>query len=277
MTEAADATREPATDPSSEEPILWEIRSGPCPVVATAIHAGHGLRSDVARALELPEDVRLREEDPATDRFAIAGCTQVTVRHSRFEVDLNRPREGAVYSGPDEAWGLDPWGGEPPAEVEAESLEEYDAFYASMESLLGQMEERWGRFVVLDLHSYNWRREGPDDPGDPVANPEMNVGTGGLDRERWRPVIDRFMADLAREGLFGRSLDVRENVRFRGGHFPRWVAATFPESACPLAIEVRKIYMDEWTGELHEAVVREIGRALDAVVPGLVEALGEVA
>ena len=34
------------------------------PVVATAIHAGHELRTEVADAMKLDEEVRFREEDP---------------------------------------------------------------------------------------------------------------------------------------------------------------------------------------------------------------------
>ncbi|WP_244875288.1 N-formylglutamate amidohydrolase [Pseudoclavibacter albus] len=40
------------------------------PVVATAIHAGHELRTAVADAMKLDEEVRFREEDPFTDRIA---------------------------------------------------------------------------------------------------------------------------------------------------------------------------------------------------------------
>ena len=32
-------------------------------------------------------------------------------RRSRFEVDLNRPREEAVYRVPEDCWGLDVWRG----------------------------------------------------------------------------------------------------------------------------------------------------------------------
>src|ERR687884_306413 len=56
---------------------------------------------------------------------------------------------------------------------------------------------RGQRFVVLDLHSYNHRRSGPEaPPADPAGNPEINVGTGSLDRERWGPLVDRFADDL---------------------------------------------------------------------------------
>lgn len=250
----------------------WRIEpEGRAPVVATAIHAGHAVHPEVARHLALDEDVRLREEDPGTELFTDLGVARVVVQCSRFEVDLNRPREGAVYAGPDAAWGLEVWrDGDPHPEAVDLALDRYDAFYAEVEELLTGMVERWGCFAVYDVHSYNHRRRGPLEPPDDAADaPEVNVGTGGLDRDRWAPVVERFIHDLAQFPFLDRRFDVRENVRFQGGHFPRWIARRFPEHACPLAIEVKKIYMDEWTGETYLRVVEELRRALAAAVPGV--------
>jgi hypothetical protein len=136
------------------------------------------------------------------------------------------------------------------------------------------MQHRFGRFVVLDLHTYNHRREGPEGPSaDPTANPEVNVGTGTLNRQRWAPVVDRFIADLRGFDFLGRHLDVRENVKFRGGQFSRWIHETFPEAACSLAIEFKKFFMDEWTGEPDRVQVEAIRRALQSTVPGMIGGL----
>ena len=59
------------------------------------------------------------------------------------------------------------------------------------------------------------------------------------------PFVDRFMADFQSVEVAGRSLDVRENVRFRGGHLSRWVHSAFPGQACCLAVEVEKFFMDD--------------------------------
>lgn len=254
----------------------WRIEPGGVAVVATALHAGHEVLPEVARRMRLPASVRRREEDPGTELFTDLGeAARVVVRRSRFQVDLNRPREGAVYHAPEHAWGLEVWrGGAPAPEVVELALDEYDAFYAEVAELLGAAAQRWGRFVLYDLHSYNHRRAGPNaPPEDPATAPEVNVGTGALDRARWAPVVERFIRELTCRDFLGRRLDVRENVRFRGGHFPAWVARSFPESGCPLAIEVKKIYMDEWTGEIDPRLAAELRRALAATVPGVVESL----
>lgn len=244
------------------------------PLVATAIHAGHDLRPEVAGAIALADDARLREEDPFTDRLTQVAGVPVVVHRSRFEVDLNRPREAAVYTTPESAWGLDVWRGDPTASLVEGSLAEYDAFYGAMANLLDDL-ARLGPFIVLDLHSYNHRRDGADAPAAPVAeNPEVNVGTGSLDRERWGHVVDRFMADLGAQPVAGHRLDVRENVRFQGGQLSRWVNERYEGTGCSLAVELKKVFMDEWCGDLDEVHLTQIGEALAAVIP---LTLGELA
>ncbi len=250
------------------------IIEGPGPIVATAIHDGHGLRPDVADQITLPDADRLREEDPHSAYWTEAFDTRLVSDRSRFEMDLNRTRDGAVYRTPDDAWGLDLWTRPSSDKMTAASLAQYDRFYSEMHRILDEKKRRHGRFVVLDLHTYNHRREGPDaPPDDPAANPEVNVGTGSFDRERWGPLVDRFMADIAGFDFLGRTLDVRENVRFQGGFLSRWVLSNYPDSGCCLAIELKKFFMDEWTGELHRAKHEAIGIALATARSGLVESL----
>jgi hypothetical protein len=247
---------------------------GDVPLVAAAIHDGHGVRAEVAAALALTEFKRLREEDPFTGGWTMIASTRIVGLRSRFEVDLNRPRERAVYRRPEDAWGLHVWKQEPPAELIDRSLELYDAFYHDVHALLSRAARRFGRFVVYDLHSYNHRRDGPEAPAaDPEANPEVNIGTGSMDRGRWGPVVDAFMGSLRAFDYGGRRLDVRENVKFRGGHFSQWIHERFPETACSLAIEFKKFFMDEWSGEPDPVQLDAIRQALASTVPAVLEAL----
>lgn len=253
----------------------WVVRRGEGPVIAVAVHAGHDLRPEVAAAIALTEDVCFREEDPFTGAWTSHAPTSVVVRRSRFEVDLNRPRDRAVYAGPEDAWGLDVWGGRGlhPATVTA-SLDLYDAFYALLDELVAGAVARHGVAVVLDCHSYNHRRVGPHaDPEPADGNPEVNVGTGWVDAGRWGHVITAFVDALTHAAPDRGPLDVRENVRFRGGHLPRHVSERHGTHALPLALEFKKTWMDEWTGEVdaghRDALVAALGRAL----PPLLEAV----
>ncbi len=255
----------------------WVLTEGDGPVVAVALHDGHNVRADVAALFAISETDRWREEDPFTATWTVVGNTRIVVQRSRFEFDLNRPRDKAIYLKPEDAWGLSVWQSQPSARVMARSLNEYGAFYATVERVFTDLERRFGRFVVFDLHTYNHRRFGPQAlPADPRYNPEVNLGTGTLDHDRWAPLVERFLNDLRDFDFLGRQLDVRENVRFQGGHFSRWVHQAFPQSACVLAIEVKKFFMDEWSNQPNFTQLDAIGCALQSTVPGLLEALQQV-
>ena len=254
---------------------LWHTQEGDSlPIVGVAIHHGHAVRDEVLQAVALDEATRLREEDPYTGLWAQIAETWVVANRSRFEVDLNRPRERAVYRTPEEAWGLQVWQSTPSEAMIARSLAIYDDFYATIEMLFKRMEQRFGRFVVLDIHSYCHRRDGPDaPPADPQANPAVNLGTGTLDRTFWAPVIENFLRDMGKCEVAGHPLDVRENVKFRGGYFATWSHTTFPQTACVLSIEFKKFFMDEWSGEPNMERIESSKQALQATLPGLLEGL----
>ena len=94
-----------------------------------------------------------------------------------------------------------------------------------------------------------------------------------MDRSRWAPVVDRFIVDLRNFDFRGRNLDVRENVKFRGGYFPTWIHEHFGTSVCVLSIEFKKFFMDEWTGSPDPEQLAAITRALKSTVWGVHEEL----
>lgn len=232
------------------------------------------MRDSLLPFLALSDAERLREEDPFTQLWTAVCPNRIVPYRSRFEVDLNRPPTQALYRSPGDAWGLQVWRAPLPDAAVVETMREYRAYYAAVREVLEDLEAKYSRFVVLDLHSYNHLREGElAAPAAQSANPDVNVGTGSMDRARWGHVVERFIADLARESVLGRRLDVRENVRFQGGYLSRWVHEHFPITGCALAIEVKKFFMNEWTGEPEPGAVAEIQAALAATLPGVLEEL----
>ncbi len=261
---------------STSEPI-WTQELGDGPIVAVALHDGHAVRDEIAQLIALDKPSRLREEDPHTGQWTRVAATRLVGQRSRFEVDLNRPRDNAVYRTPEDAWGLSVWRDGLPEDVADRSLAAFDAFYDNARRVLSEVEQRHGAVVVFDLHSYNHRRGGPTGPhDDPDANPQVNIGTGTMNRSRWGPLVDRFISDLGAHPFPGGNLDVRENVRFQGGQFVRWVHQTFPETGCGLAIEFKKFFMDEWTGTPDTSLVDAIRHALESTVAGVLEELARI-
>lgn len=242
---------------------FYELIVNDGPIVGAAIHSGHSVRKELIPYLNLSDAERLREEDPYTDKWADVAENTIKVFRSRFEVDLNRSREKAVYLKPEDAWGLKVWKDDLPAAIIDVSLAEYDSFYDATKKMLTSIYEQYGYIIVLDIHTYNHKREGADGPeANPIENPEVNIGTSNMNREHWAPVVDGFIDDLQQFDYAGRTLDVRENVKFKGGFFSNWVHSQFPES-CSIAIEFKKFFMNEWTGEYDKDQHRNIYSALE--------------
>ena len=242
----------------------WRITRGDDAVLATAIHAGHELRPEVAELMALSDEDQLREEDPFTDEWVGIAKNTIVVDRSRFELDLNRPRDRAVYLVPEDAWGLDVWSSPPSDELKARSLEIYDRFYEELGVLCDEIVETHGYVLVLDLHSYNHRRTGQDGPvDDPELNPEINLGTESI-HESWAPVLASFVETMKELPFFDGGLDVRENVKFKGGEMTKWVNARYGDRGLSIAVEMKKIFMDEWTGVHDEGITAQIGGILAA-------------
>jgi N-formylglutamate deformylase len=257
-----------------KEFVTLNLHQGGFPLVAAAIHDGHALTDDVREIIALSEAERLREEDPFTGLWTAVTDKKIIAHYSRFQVDLNRPREKAVYLGPEDAWDLNVWKTRPTPGLLAQSLGMYDSFYDDLHREFTRLKNQYGRFIVYDLHSYNHRRRGPEKPvQDPQLNPEVNIGTGTMVRRQWATIVDRFINDLRAFNFRGRHLDVRENIKFKGGYFPRWVHENFPGSACCISIEFKKFFMDEWTGEPDQVQLDAIGDAVMSTVYGVLAEL----
>ena len=260
-------------DPSE----LWTLRLAASPLIGTAIHDGHAVWPHLSQRMAIDKAGRLREEDPFTAEFVEDIPTSIVVRRSRFEVDLNRAPEGAIYLSPDQAWGLDVWRSKPDEAEVAQLLNQHARYYALLRHVLTDIESMFGNFVVLDMHSYNHRRSGPEGLQTPQDDaPDINIGTFSMDRDRWAHVLDPFIACLREATVHGRPLDVRENVAFAGkGEQTRFIHEHFPKTGCAIAVEFKKIFMDEWTGAPNIEVIADLRRAVAASLPVLEAALQE--
>ncbi|EJN02470.1 N-formylglutamate amidohydrolase [Phyllobacterium sp. YR531] len=256
----------------------WSVHCGSSPIIATAIHNGDLVRPAAEKLMAISKAERLREEDPFTGFFIRDVPNRIIFHRSRFEIDLNRAREKAVYVTPDQAWGINVWKDKPGKTIIEESLQLHDAYYSMLRGFLTEHQKRHNRFVVLDVHSYNHRRDGPNAPhGDPKEMPEINIGTSSMDRDRWAFLIDPFIEKLRAFKFRGRSLDVRENISFQGkGEQTRFIHEAFPESGCAIAIEFKKIFMDEWTGLPDGNALKELRMLVASTLAGLEEALRTV-
>lgn len=253
----------------------WEIVQGVGPVIATAVHAGHSVSNDLEPRYAVDAQTRRLEEDPMTGIWASVGDHTFRCYVSRFEIDLNRARDRAVYREPEDAWGIDVWTDQPTDQQIERSLEAWDSYYTLMRTWLEHLIAEQGRVLLLDIHSYNHRRDGAFSNAAPQEdNPDIDLGVTTSDRTKFGSVIDLLTTKLREKKAAGRKLDVRENVRYPdGGHWPEWVFAEFGDHVATVTLEYKKFYMDEWSGTAFLPVVEDLrqglAEAVSAVKPEL--------
>jgi len=252
--------------------VVYTIQREQLPVIVTAIHDGHRVAGPLMDYMHLQEHERFREEDPYTGYMADVPASRVVVDTSRFQVDLNRRREQAIYRRPGDAWGLTVWKPALPELMADRLLEGYDRFYADIDDLLQWTLALFGKFVVLDIHSYNHRRTHPDEPATIGENPEVNVGTGH-NHEKWKSLGQCLTSFLSHHRLDGCLPDVRENVKFKGGGFAEWVNRHYGLYGCVFSLEFKKTFMDEWTGRIDVNHLNHIRSMVAGCIPFLLHML----
>ena len=248
------------------------------PILYLAIHNGHYLSDSIAEKIGISEADRLREEDPYTSRFIVDKPNHVVQTVSRFQYDLNRSRDHAIYQSPDDCWSLPVYPRHPLTEQEiTSSLQEYDAFYSKLINIIEDFLQRHEKIIVWDVHSYNHHRQGINAPYDSdEENPEIILGTNHYRYmpEHWKPIIDRIENDMNSRNFIGQfsnralihpHLDVRQNIKFSGGYLSQYLNHTYGDRVCCIAIEFKKIWMNEWTGEVDETCFKLLKKIFDSV------------
>lgn len=217
------------------------------PFWAFAIHDGQQIDPFIDPYINLNESERLREEDPFTAVMAELPMNQFIVGSSRFQLDLNRKIEDSVYLRPDQAWGLQVWKDSLPENIVTELYLDHKNIYQEIEEQIQETIDQYGYFVVYDIHSYNAKRNGSEEEVDTEINPQINLGTTYVD-PKWQPLIEKLMDFISKDSLYDGPIDIRENIKFKGGYLSQLINKKFGAYGCVLSIEFRKDFMDEWTG-----------------------------
>ena len=227
------------------------------PYICTAIHDGNQFRKELWNKCLHTAYERWFEEDPET--YTMIANHPITIKgnDSRFEYDLNRAPEKAIY---EDAWGKQLWN---TSLTEAEkniSLSKHANFYKVIYALVAQTEKRFGRAVVYDMHSYNWKRWDREVP-------TFNIGAAKV-ADKFQGAVQNWSNDLATIVLpNGIKNTSKINDVFQGnGYLLKFVAAHF-EHTLVLATEVKKIYCNEHRAIIFPEVVDAIRQALEVVLP----------
>ncbi len=229
------------------------------PAIATAIHAGHNVRSELLPFMNLSVSERMFEEDTATETMIEEMPNTVWGLESRAVYDLNRHPDIALPLTPKKFWGVRVYKSQPPVEVNRKSLANHDAFYRFLGTVITRILELFGYCIVYDIHSYNITRQkkkGIDNP------PVFNLGTEALDRSRWEPEIESWLENLSSITLPGIKTTVAANLVFSGkGELCRRLCM-WDRRILVLPTEVSKVYMNECSGELYPDILKAVRKGL---------------
>lgn len=245
----------------------YNIHKENSPIIITAIHDGHIIPDEIKEFMLLNEGGRFREEDPFTGDMAnISGINKVIVQSSRFYTDLNRAKEKSIYIKPKDAWGLNVWNTNTPPSIFEKINSFYDGFYSDLKELIEGVIQQYGHFFILDIHSYNHKRENAQTEAPIESHPEINLGTF-YNSEKWDSILDQFKGYLSHCKIQNKYPDVRNNIIFKGGGMAQWVIQHFGEKGAVVSVEFKKTFMDEWTGRVNLKHIEEIQQALSGSLP----------
>lgn len=216
------------------------------PYVCAAVHDGHQFRKELWNNCIHTEYERWYEEDPATKQMIQSHPIVIAGLDSRFEYDLNRTENTAIYT---DAWGKQLWYNPLSEEMKNKSLQKHKNFYKIVFALINKIEKKFGVAIVYDMHSYNWQRWNREVP-------TWNLGTKNVDENRFSKSIESWRRILENMPLpNGIKSTSKLNDTFQGnGYFLKFITQNF-KNTLVLATEIAKVYCDEVNQIMYTEVV----------------------
>ncbi len=223
------------------------------PYVCGAVHDGHQFRKELWNNCMHTEYERWYEEDPATKAMVQSHPIVIAGMDSRFEYDLNRAPDTAIYS---DAWGKQLWHKPLSNEMRAKSLAKHANFYEVVNALIKKIEEKFSCCIVYDMHSYNWKRWNREVP-------TWNLGTANVDNNRYGVEIESWRSVLEMMPLPNQIKSTSKiNDTFQGnGYFLKYITQNF-NNTLVLATEIAKVYCDELAQIMYPEVVVAVEKYL---------------
>ncbi|MGD9580417.1 MAG: N-formylglutamate amidohydrolase, partial [Vampirovibrionia bacterium] len=161
----------------------------------------------------------------------------------------------------EEAWGKIVWKTPLSDDQKQTSILKHTNFYRVIDALISKLESKFNLCIVYDIHSYNYKREGRYDKA-----PVVNLGTFYLDTERFNYLIDAWISELSKIMIDEKPISVKKNVIFYGrGYLVRHITDNF-NNTLVLPTEIKKIYVDENTGEIYPDMVNLVKKALTEAI-----------
>jgi hypothetical protein len=247
----------------------------PCSCAAVVMHTGSRIRPELMDAMIVEQEDRFREEDPYADVFVSELPIRIIARDSRFEYDLNRVRRKSIYPYGEKKFGLDVWNRELNDHEKAPALLKHREFHDLVDLVMQFLLKKMRFVVVFDMHTYCYQRDSkPEWYEDP--NPEINLGTTAVNRDVFGEVIETFKSNLRGQIINSHEVRVEENSVFEGGYLSMRLSRKWFDKVLVMAIEYKKIFMDEWSGEVYPAVLEDLVAHFDKAARKLIRSTGRL-
>ena len=236
------------------------------PYICAAIHDGHQFRKELWDNCLHTEYDRWYEEDPETKNLIASHPIVISGCDSRFEYDLNRAPEDAVF---ETAWGKQLWKTPLPKAQKQKSLAKHEAFYNVVHTLVKTIETKFGIAILYDMHSYNWKRWDREVP-------TWNLGTSNVDNKRFGDDIEAWRQSLSEIHLPNniKSTALINDTFFGNGYFLKFITNSF-KNTLVLATEIAKVYCDEYEQVNYPEVVNSVETQLKERLPNHAKAFVE--
>lgn len=224
------------------------------PYICTAIHAGTQLRNELQPLCLLSEKQRMIEEDIYTDLFINPFPVTIIANDSRYEYDLNRSVDTCIY---DNAWGKKVWKKSLTKAQRRQSQDKHQIYYRILSALVDAIYERFGFCLIIDVHSYNWKVR-PH-----IYAPTFNIGTKYIDKRRYASFIENLLNSLRQIQLPNIETTADLDIVFLGaGHQAQYIQESYRNNVVNIALEIKKIYMDEEKGTKFPMVIEALQHGL---------------
>ena len=214
-----------------------------------AMHAGGLVRSEILETMAVSKKDRFREEDPFTERFIQDLPIQIIGRDSRFEYDLNRAPHRAIYESDKKIWGIEVWKKKLTQKERNTSLTRHKEFHDLMDVVSEYLLKQNRHSVIFDVHSFCYQRH-ENLTWFEDKKPDINIGTEAVNRHLFGSVIDKLIEQLSITRINGYPIRIAENDIFKGGYMAKRLSKNHYNRLLVIALEYKKIFMDELTGEL---------------------------
>ncbi len=226
------------------------------PYICFSTHSGSKISKKSLKNIAISQRKRKYHEDPHTADFIVSMPIMAQGLDSRYEYDLNRSPENAIY---DEFLGDKVWK-KPLTKAQKEIyLQKHQNFYTVISVLVKTLERKFKACIVYDIHAFNYKKIERE-------TPIFNIGTEKINNTKFGAFVQSWQTELGKIKLPEMDTTVKLNDVFQGtGYLLEYITTHFPNTLV-LPTEIKKVYCNEEKGDFFPLVI-------DALTQGLKKAI----